>query len=186
MRIARALIFDTRAAAAAEMALVTPFLLALMFGAFELGNLFLDEHALEKQVRDGARFAARLELSDDYSCSTDPSTVFKLGDEAADDIIKVTKDGVTSGDGNPRWTSYWDRQCNNSTPTLAVTVRCVNKADIDTDDTGSTGIYSGLDGQIPVVRVAGAVKYRSVLAAIGLDATNVCLRAESEAAVQGL
>jgi Flp pilus assembly protein TadG len=186
MRIARRLLCNQRATAAAEMALVTPLLLALMFGAFELGNLFLDEHSLEKQVRDGARFASRLELSGDYSCSSDPATVFAAGDDAAPEIIKVTKDGVTSGDGSPRWTSYWDRQCNNATPTLAVSVRCVNKADVDTDDTGSTGMYSGLVGQIPVVEVAGAVKYRSVLAAIGFDATNVCLRAESEAAVQGL
>jgi Flp pilus assembly protein TadG len=185
MRLARALFRNSRAAAAAEMALVTPFLLALMFGAFELGNLFMDEHALEKQVRDGARYGARLELSDDYSCSSDPTTVFKDPD-AADDIIKVTKDGVTTGDGNPRWTDYWSRQCNGATPTLEVTIRCVNKSSIDTDDTGNTGIYSGLDGQIPVVHVAGAVKYRSVLSAVGFDATNVCLTAESESAVQGL
>jgi Flp pilus assembly protein TadG len=186
MRVVRALLRNDQAAAAAEMALVTPFLLALMFGAFELGNLFMDEHALEKQVRDGARYGARLELSDDYSCSADPATVFAEGDATDDDIIKVTKDGVTSGDGSPRWTTYWDRKCNNATPTLAVTVRCVEKSDIDTDDTGSTGIYSGLDGDIPVVVVSGAVKYRSVLASLGFDATNVCLRAKSEAAVQGI
>ena len=87
MRPARALFRNDRAAAAAELALVSPFLLALMFGAFELGNLFLDEHSLEKQVRDGARFAARLELSDDYSCSSDPATAMPTMIESAPSAI---------------------------------------------------------------------------------------------------
>ena len=169
-------------AAAAEMVLVTPMLLILLFGSVELGNMLLDEHALEKQVRDGARFAARMQLNSAYNC---PGTVFQDAN-AADTIIKVTKDGVVSGTGNPRWVGYWARTCNGQTPTLAVSVRCVAKSDIDTDATGYTGIYTSLGGSIPVVTVTGAVKYRSLFNAIGFDGTNVCLRAKSEAAVQGL
>jgi Flp pilus assembly protein TadG len=171
--------------AAVEMALVAPLLLALMFGSLELGNLFMDQHALTKQVQDGARFASRLAISTSYVCSADPATVFQDSD-ATDQIIHVTKDGVVTGSGTPRWTSYWSRNCDGGGDTLTVTVRCVPKADVDADDTGFTGIYTGLDGSIPVVKVAGAVKYRSVLAALGFDATDVCLRAQSEAAVQGL
>jgi Flp pilus assembly protein TadG len=182
MRTFLRLLRHREAAAAAEMALVTPMLVILMFGSMELGNLFLDEHALEKQVRDGARFAARMPLSDAYSC---PGSVFEDAN-AADTIIKVTKDGVVSGTGNPRWVSYWDRTCNAQTPTLAVTYRCVDKADIDTDDTGNTGIYTGLNGSIPVVQVTGAVKYRSLFGELGFASENICLRATSEAAVQGL
>ena len=173
-----------KGAAAAEMALVMPFMLVLMFGAVELGNLFLDEHTLTKQVRDGARYASRLPLADDFVCNTE---VFEGDDDdAKDDIIKVTKDGVVSGTGQPRWTAYWSRTCNNATPTLKVDIRCVDKDDIDVDADGSTGIYSSLPGdQIPVATVSGAVKYRSVLAAIGFDATNICLRAESDVALAG-
>jgi Flp pilus assembly protein TadG len=168
---------------AAEMAFVTPFLLALLFGSVELGNLFLDEHALEKQVRDGARFASRMELSTTFSC---PDSVFQDPD-ATTKIINVTKNAAVSGTGNPRWTSYWNRNCTGKAETVTVNIRCVPKNQIDTDDSGNTGIYSSLSGTtIPVVQVAGAVKYRSVLATLGLDATNVCLQADSETAVQGL
>ena len=52
-----------RGTAAAEMALVTPLLLALMLGSVELGNFFMDQHALTKQVRDGARYASRLAIN---------------------------------------------------------------------------------------------------------------------------
>jgi TadE-like protein len=169
--------------AAAELALVIPILLTLMFGSLELGNLFLDEHALSKQVRDGARFGSRLQLSDSFAC---PADVF-LEDDATEQIIKVTKDGVVTGTGNPRWTGYWDRTCTTDPATLTVSIKCVQKSAVDTEDSGSTGMYTSLDGdEIPVVQVSGAVRYRSILAAIGFDSTNVCLRAESEAPVMGV
>jgi hypothetical protein len=170
------------ASAAVEMALVTPFLLALMFGAVELGNFFLDQHSLEKQVQDGARFASRMEISDSYVC---PGTVFKDAD-AEDKIINVTKNGVVAGSGNPRWTSYWDRPCGQG-QTLTVSIRCVDKDDVDVDGDGTTGIYTSLPGTtIPVVKVEGDVQYRSVLASLGFNATNICLHAQAEAAVQGV
>jgi Flp pilus assembly protein TadG len=174
---------DRRAAAAAELAMVTPVLLALMFGSVELGNFFAAQHALEKQVRDGARFAARLEINENYAC---PATVFQDVD-ANTKIINVTKNGVVTGSGSPRWTDYWDRACPGIPNTLTVSIRCVAKSAIDTDDDGHTGIYTSLAGTtIPVVKVAGAVRYRSVLAALGFNAGNICLQAQSEAAVQGL
>ena len=171
------------ATAAAEMALVAPLLIVLMFGAAEVGNLFMDQHALDKQVHDGARFAARLELNSAYAC---PDTVFAAAD-ADDQIVNVTKNGAVSGDGNPRWdSSYWARQCGTD-PSVSVAIRCVAKSDIDTDDSGYTGVYTSLAGtEIPVVTVSAAVRYRPVLAALGIQDTNICLRAQSEAAVQGL
>src|SRR5215217_7313983 len=53
---------DVRGSAAAEMALVLPLLLALMFGSLELGDYFLSEHVLLKGVRDGAVYAARQDI----------------------------------------------------------------------------------------------------------------------------
>ncbi len=173
---------DQRAAAAAEMALVTPFLLALMVGAVELGNLFMDQHALEKQVRNGARYASRLEIDENYAC---PASVFADADATAK-VINVTKNGVVDGTGNPRWTGYWSRACPGADP-LTVELRCVNKAQIDVDDTGNSGIYSTLSGStIPIVKVSGAVQYRSVISTIGFNIADVCLKAESELAVQGI
>jgi len=144
----------------------------------------MDQHALEKQVRDGARYAARLTINGAYSC---PTTVFEDGSATAK-IINVTETGAVTGTGTPRWpASYWSRTCAGKTETVTVNLRCVDKDQIDTASDGSTGIYTTLAGtQIPVVKVSAAVKYRSVLAMVGFNATNVCLTAESEAPVQGL
>ena len=183
MRHLLSLLRDVRGNAAAEMALVTPLLLAVLFGSVELGNLFMDEHTLEKQLRDGARFASRLEISPTYSC---PTTVFKDAN-ATDEIIDVTKNAAVSGSDNARWTTYWTRNCDGKAQTVSVAIRCVDKDQIDADDTGNTGIYTSLPGTtIPVVKVSGAVKYRSVLSSLGFDATNICLQADSEAVVQGV
>jgi Flp pilus assembly protein TadG len=166
------------------MVFVTPMLLALMFGSVELGNLFMSQHTLEKQVRDGARFASRLAIAKAYSC---PGTVFADAN-ANDEIINVTKTGAVSGTGFARWgTSYWSRTCDDAAPVVAVSVSCVAKDSIDTGNTGSTGIYTSLGGSdIPVVTVAGSVKYRSVLGTLGFNALDVCMKAQSQAAVQGL
>lgn len=184
MRMLLGLLRNDTASAAVEMALVTPLLLALAIGSFELGNMFMDQHALEKQVRDGARYAARLTIHSSYAC---PSTVFQDA-SAETKIINVTKTGAVSGAGTPRWpTSYWARTCSGQAQTVTVGVRCVAKTQIDAGNNGVTGIYSSLPGTtIPVVKVSAAVKYRSVLAMVGFNATNVCLSAESEAPVQGL
>jgi Flp pilus assembly protein TadG len=175
---------DQGASAAAEMALVTPLLLALLFGSVELGNYFMSEHALEKQVRDGARYASRLALSSSYSC---PDTVFADAN-ARNDIINVTETGAVSGTGFPRWdASYWNRTCGSDTQTVTVNVSCVPKDDIDTGGSGNTGIYTALTGtNIPVVTVSARVKYFSVLSSLGFNAANLCMTAESKAAVQGL
>ena len=130
--------------AAAEMAMVLPILLVLMFGSAELGNYFLDEHALTKQVRDGARYASRIPLEANYTC---PNTV-SAG--AQTDIGNVTRTGTVDGTGTGRFdASYWTRNCGSATETLTVSVRCVDKADY-------SGIYSSLPGDIPVVKVSAA------------------------------
>jgi hypothetical protein len=50
---------NKRGAAAAEMAIILPLLVTLMFGSFEVGKYFLDAHRVQQAVRDGARFAGR-------------------------------------------------------------------------------------------------------------------------------
>ncbi len=63
---------DETGAAAAEMALVTPLLLIIMFGALESGKFFWDEHIVVKAVRDGARFAGRQKFAD-MACDGEPA-----------------------------------------------------------------------------------------------------------------
>ena len=59
MRTVRRLAADRAGSAAAEMALVLPLLLVIMFGTFELGHFFYSEHIVQKAVRDAARYASR-------------------------------------------------------------------------------------------------------------------------------
>jgi len=160
-------------AAAAEMAMVLPLLLTVMFGSAELGNYFLDEHALVKQVRDGARYASRMPLQANYTC---PNTV----NPAAETMIgNVTRTGTVDGTGTGRFdATYWARTCSGVAQTLTVTVHCVSNDDYD-------GIYQSLAGDIPVVTVSAAIGYRSVLGELGLPTANLCLTAESEAPVVG-
>src|SRR5436190_1625070 len=91
MRRASLLATDRSGSAAVEMALALPLLLALMFGSFELGNYFLSEHVVQKSVRDAARYAARLSMTN-YDCSS--ATVATA---AQQQIRNVARTGDPSG-----------------------------------------------------------------------------------------
>lgn len=179
MRNWRDLLWNDDAAASAEMVFVMPMLIILMFGSMELGNLFLTEHAVTKQVRDGARYASRLTLNEDYSCApgNDLSTIYEDPD-AGDKIVNVTKTGSVDGTGASRFASSFWAACGSGEP-VTVSVRCVDK-----DDYG--GIYAGLDGDIPVVTVSADVTYPSLFSTLGFNTTGLCVRASSETAVAGL
>lgn len=165
---------DCRAAAATEMALVLPFLVVLLFGVIELGNFFMDEHVLVKGVRDGARYASRLPLDENYSCDPDAATT-----DAANRIANVTRTGSVDGSATGRFPStYWDRTCTGEAGTVNVSVRCVPVEDYP-------GVWAGRDGDIPVVSVNAAVRYSAVLSGLGFD-LNQCLRAEAEMPAVGI
>jgi len=172
------LVWNTGGAAAAELALLLPLLILLMFGTLELGNLFMAQHALSKQVRDGARYASRLPLASDYSCSSSPSDVFEDYDEGR--VVNVTQTGTVDGSrpGNLN-SEQWASVCSGNS--VDVTVRCVAKG------TTYAGIYAALPGDIPVVKVAADIGYLPILAnAIGFNNASICLTAEAEAPVIGL
>ena len=180
MRIASALFRNDSGAAAAEIILVAPLLIILMFSSVELGNYFMTEHAVIKQVRDGARYGSRLTLAADYSCSggSDLSTIFEDSD-AATNILNVTKTGSVDGTATGRFAAAFWTTCPGTPAPVSVTVRCV-----DEDSYG--GIYSTLDGDIPVLTVSADVAYPSLFGALGFNTSGLCLRAESESAVYGL
>lgn len=174
----RTLIRDAGGAAAAEMALVMPFLILLMAGSMELGNYFLTEHAVTKQVQDGARYASRLTLATTYSCTASPSTVFQDPDAQAN-IINVTKTGSVDGTGTGRFASgFWTAGSCAAAP-VSVSIRCVDKTEYG-------GFYAGLDGDIPVVKVSADVTYPSLLGTLGFNTAGYCVHANSEAVVAGI
>ena len=153
--------------AAAEMALITPLLMTLMFGPLELGNYFYSEHVVEKAVRDGARYASRRSF-DDISCLAPIQDVI-------DKTRYVTRTGVATS-GGPQRLAGWT-----SDTTVTVTSFC--------DTTGTyvnNGIYAGLTGGVRVVRVTASVPYTTIVGQLGLVRTDLTLNAQSEAAVMGI
>jgi len=167
---------DRRGAAAAEMALVVPLLTMLLFGSAELGNYFLNEHAVVKAVRDGARYAARLPMTDYAGCSATPAA------PAAATVTKIrniTRTGSFTGATGGNRLAYWE-EVMGGTDTIAVIAVC------DTSGT-YTGIYDGLTMGVPVVTVSASVPYQSLFGFFGLfNDTTFHLNASSEAAVMGI
>jgi Flp pilus assembly protein TadG len=161
------LLREVRGSAAVEMALVTPLLLAILFGSVELGNYFLDEHTLIKAVRDGSRFAARQSFTSYPDCSTVDST-------AQANIKNVVKYGYLTG----------------------TTVLTPNIADIyitvsttcSTDGAGQTyqGIYRGRTDGAQIVTVSASVPYRTVLGSFGFSGVGLTLNASAQSAVTGI
>ena len=153
---------DQSGSAAAEMALMLPMLLVLMFGGFEAGHFIWTQHKLTEAVRDGARFASRMEIDD--ICGTDP-------DAARAEVRLLTRTGqLADANANPKVPGWTDGM---------VTVTCGTFV--------STGLYADLGGAGPTVTVlASGVPYPSLFQQLGLIDGNVLLTAESHAAVIGI
>ena len=166
----RGFLRDESGTAAAEMALVTPLLLILMFGGMELGKFFLDQHVVVKSVRDGARYAARQPFGS-YVCSSK---------SVSGDVVTRTRNLIRTGQistgGTPRL-SYW------TDPTKI-------DVEVDCDETEDyQGIYRGSAGALTVT-VRANVEYVPLLGGIGLfellGLDELELNAQSHAAVAGV
>lgn len=162
MGLARTFIRNERGAAAAEMALILPAALALLFTTFEGAWYIICEHHVVKGVRDASRYAARLDLSN-YQC---PAGTFS-GNTAA--IQNLARTGKLSG-GSTLVTGWA-----NGDVTVAVT--CVS---------GMTGIYAANGGYAPKVKVYTTVNYPSLMGSLGFGNITAQLKAASESPVMGL
>lgn len=175
MSLVRRLVRSTRGSAAAEMALVLPLLIVLLFGSVELGNYFYSEHVLVKGVRDGARYAARQAFSNFTACSGSPGATVENNTET------LVRTGQLSGGSDilPNWTD--------AGTTFDVTINCTTTI----SGTALEGIYNdvvtnaGAAVGAPVVTVTASVPYRSVFGYVGRG-LNLKLNATSQAAVQGI
>lgn len=161
----RALVADCRAAAAAEMALVAPLMLAIMFGFAELGNYFWSEHVLIKSVRDGAIYASRQRI-DNFNCATGVVN---------STVVNNTKELVRTGalSGASPLLSNWS----NAGATFTMNVACVTSA----NGTTLGGIYTGNAGNVPVLTITASVPHTSMF---GIKA-GLVVNARQQAAVMG-
>lgn len=165
---------DRSGAAAAEMALSLPILLVLICGCAEVGNYFMDEHRLVKAVRDGARYAARQDLTYFTGCSGTP------GGTVVADTQNVVKTGIMSGGT--------DRLPDLASATIDVTiVACRTSA----GGTALSGFYANVKNSggtvvgAPVVEVSASVPYTPVIHSFGFSGYNLTLNASQQAAVMG-
>lgn len=163
---------DRRGAAAAEMALVTPLLLTIMFGALELGKFFWDEHLLVSAVRDGARFAAR------QSFASMPCGGPATNETQIKNVVRFGKANVVLGTDKPRL-YYWTDPA-----TIAVAIDCYGNTGVDGDRVYD-GIYSAREN-VPRVTVSATVPYTPIVGTLGLRVGGIRLNASSEAAVFGI
>jgi Flp pilus assembly protein TadG len=168
MRVFSALLGDRRAAAAAELAMVLPLLLMLMFSGLEAGNYFMNEHTLVKAVRNGARFAARQNFTNYTACSGSP------GGTVVADTQNMVMNGYLSG--GTIITPNIDASDIDVTTSCAATI----------DSQAMTGIYFGRTDGAQVVTVQAVVDYRPVVGLLGFDSVGLKLNASSQAAVAGI
>ena len=161
---------DRSGNAGAELALILPLLLLLLFVGLEAGHFIWTQHKLAEAVRNGARYAARLDIAE--VCPTFGSTV-------RDRIALVTRTGqLADTAAKPLVPGWTDAE-------VSVTITC--------DAFVKTGIYADMsDGtRGPLVTVeAKDVPYPSLFHALGaveLDpAKPLKLSARASAAVIGL
>ncbi len=163
---------DQHGSPSTEFAMLLPMLVVLLFVGTEAGHFVWTQHKLAEAVRDGARFASRLQI--DKVCDG-PTDVLTNGDHPAeyDDLRLLTRTGQVANSAInpvvPGWTAAQVR----------VTVDC--QAFVD------TGIYTDLRDRGPIITVAASnVTYPSMFNLLGRLSGSVQLNAKSSAAVIGI
>jgi Flp pilus assembly protein TadG len=162
---------DQRGAAAAEMALVAPLLLILMFGSFEVGKYFWDEHVAVKSVRDAARFAAR------QSFASMPCNGTATNESQIKNVAMYGKPTVTAADA-PRL-YYWT-----DPSTVTVTITCYDNSGVDGDR-----VYDGIYADravVPQVTVTATVPYSPIDGGTPSLNSGAHLNASDQAVVFGI
>ena len=179
MKFAHRLLRDERGAAAAEMALILPLLLTIMFGSMELGNYFMNEHSLVKAVRDGARFAARQSFTNYAGCSGTPGGTVETSTQ------NVVMNGYLSG--GTLITPNIQAADIDVEQSCAATAGGEDMLGIYRDRFSGTCNGSAAGGCAHIVTVTAAVSYRPVIAqAFGFSGIDILLNASSQAAVAGV
>ena len=162
MRRAKSFGINQSGAAAAEMALILPLALALLFTTFEGAYYMICEHQVIKGVRNAARYAARLDLSN-FTC---PGGTFN-GNTAT--VQNLTRTGALTG--GTAMVQGWV----NSNVSIAVT--CAS---------GQGGIYAATGGNAPQVRISTRLVYPSMMSSLGFTNATLYIGAEAQSPVIGI
>ena len=175
------LLKDTRAAAAAEFALILPMAFALIFGTMEAGYYFQTEHKAAKYVREGARYASRMNFG--YFDCSGTGAMQEAGTTGAEtlanvqsDIREVTLYGrpIVSGETTPG-----PRIADWEPGDVNLTIAC--------DTAYGTGLYAGTDDvAAPIITVSTRFSYTPILGLLGFDVRGIDVVAQAQAAVGGL
>lgn len=167
----RHLLGDRSGAAAAEMALVAPMLITLMFGSVELGRFFWNEHQLVKAVRNASVFASRQRIVPaNYDCATN-----SVGSSVTTPVTNLVRTGVLAG-GTDRM-DHW----NDAGASVAVTMSCTTSAGA----TNLGGLYTINGNQVPIVTVTATLPFPLLLTGLGLSGSWT-LQAKAQSAVVGI
>lgn len=164
----RTFMFDSRAAAATEFALILPLLTLLMFTGSEAGHFVWTQHKLTEGVRDGVRYASRLPI--DQVCNGSTAV---LSGTALANVKLITRTGqVANAQANATVPGWGAAQ-------VSVTVSC--QAFVD------TGLYTDLNRAGPIVTVQALnVAYPSLFQALGNFPSSIHLNAKANSAVIGI
>lgn len=165
--IARRFINDTRGAAAAEMALILPLSILLLFTGLEAGHYFYQQHQVIKALRDGSRYAARQSF-DDINCRGGAPSINRT---VAGNIRTLTRTGQLSG-GSSRISNWVDGD-------ITVTVTC------PTSTEAQTGIFDGGE-PAPQVNVTTSLGYNSLFNGLGVITDSANIGGTQQATVMGI
>jgi hypothetical protein len=144
----------------------------------------MNQHALVKAVRDGARYAARQNFTNYTGCSGNiptPGTAGTANENTKLIVRKGTLDS-TAPDLLPNW----------STATFSATVSCTATANgqpmlgIYRSRFGGTCNGSASNGCAQVVTVSVALTYQPILGILGFTGRGLHINAASQAAVTGI
>ena len=155
-----------RGSASVEFALVLPILLILLFGGMEAGHFVWTQHKLTEAVRDGARYAARLPITELCDGGTEV-----MDTQTEDNIRLMTRTGqVADANARPKvpgWTNAHVEVHPNCGAYVTTGFYAAYAADFD-----------GAGGPVVVVSTRG-VPYPSMFNALGIVDPGAQLSAHS-------
>lgn len=161
----------TRGAAAAEMALIVPLAVLLMFSALEAGHYIYQEHQVVKGLRDGGRYAARQSF-DVINCRGGSPSAIPAGLET--EVKNLTRTGKLSG-GTAR-VAGWDNT------DITIEVDCPPPL---AGETEHTGIYDSGEPP-PQVTISTNFNYNSLFNGLGVLTDSISLNGSHQATVMGI
>ena len=166
-------------AAAAEFVLLLPVLILLLFGSLEAGHFIWTQHKLVEAVRNGARFASRVEINDvcNGPVQKDTATI-----EA--NIRRVTRTGqLANADARPLVRGWTDDQVSVDFDCAAFVASGIYEDNTYRDPaTGKDVVAAG-----PLVTVtASRVRYPLLFGRLIIADPDVRMRATAHAAVIGV